>query len=529
MVDDITDNHENLTESKKTTAENMIERERNEAENLVERELVEAENMIKRERIEAENMITSGRVEAENIMNIAFAESESIICNAVRESENIINHIVTENKNLKDNVLIEIKNLKETANIEIKNLKKLVIVSTENIKNIEKTEAHNREKAAQTLSNNLRRTAKIKAANLKQTAKVTAENLRRIIEIESANLKQTAKVTAENLRRTAEIESANLKQTANTISLNLIENAKITFENMKKIANVTSDNLLEHARINSLQTIKSTYNDMEQIKKIKSFHMSKMQNKRYLTVIITTIIIISGVSSFYLNDLMTLVPHTSNSLSTNYLIQNLRGDPVDTWVSWKKPDNGVFNIHIQNSKYVTQERLDAIFDAIMTDKKIELDNSIMHKGPKGTNSTYYVGWHGALNSITSDTKFNIIKTIHFHVDDEAPTGDIMIELTDLSNPDGYAAYTKSIVDEPNHQILKSVITVYYVDKINLEELKTLVRHELGHAFGLAHSTSPEDLMAPIITTDYPYISKCDLDAIIYLYDGGESSKVICEK
>ncbi len=507
MVDDITDNHENLIENKKTTAENMIERERNEAENLVERELVEAENMIEKERIESENMITSGRVEAENIMNIAFAESENIICNAVRESENIINHIVTENKNLKDNALIEIKNLKETANVEIANLKKLVIVSTENIKNIEKTEVHNRKKAAQTLSNNLRRTAKIKAANLKQTAKVTAENL----------------------RRTAEIESTNLKQTANTISLNLIESAKIIFENMKKIANVASDNLMEHARINSLQTIKSTYNNMEQIKKIKSFHMFKIQNKRQLTVIITVIIIISGVGSFYLNDLMTLVPHTSSSLSTNYLIQNLQGEPVDTWVSWKKPDAGVFDIHVLNSKYVTQERLDAIFDAIMSDKKIELDDSIIHKGPKGTNSTYYAGWHGALNSITSDTKFNIIKTIRFHVDDEVPTGDIMIELTNLSNPDGYAAYTQSIVDESNHQILKSTITVYYVDKINLEELKTLMRHELGHAFGLAHSTDPEDLMAPIITTDYPYISECDLDAIIDLYDGGESSKVICEK
>ena len=507
MVDNITDNHENLIENKKTTAENMIERERNEAENLVERELVEAENMIEKERIESENTITSGRVEAENIMNIAFAESENIICNAVRESENIINHIVTENKNLKDNALIEIKNLKETANVEIENLKKLVIVSTENIKNIEKTEVHNRKKAAQTISNNLRRTAKIKAANLKQIAKVTAENL----------------------RITAEIESTNLKQTANTISLNLIVSAKIIFENMKKIANVASDNLMEHARTNSLQTTKSTYNNMEQIKKIKSFHMSKIQNKRQLTVIITAIIIISGVGSFYLNDLMTLVPHTSSSLSTNYLIQNLQGEPVDTWVSWKKPDAGVFNIHVQNSKYVTQERLDAIFDVIMTDKKIELDDSITHKGPKGTNSTYYAGWHGALNSITSDTKFNIIKTIRFHVDDEVPTGDIMIELTNLSNPDGYAAYTQSIVDESNHQILKSAITVYYIDKINLEELKTLVRHELGHAFGLAHSTDPEDLMAPIITTDYPYISECDLDAIIDLYDGGESSKVICEK
>jgi hypothetical protein len=36
-------------------------------------------------------------------------------------------------------------------------------------------------------------------------------------------------------------------------------------------------------------------------------------------------------------------------------------------------------------------------------------------------------------------------------------------------------------------------------------------------------------MYPTITTDYPYISDCDLDAISSLYDGGESSQVICEK
>ncbi|MBI4130956.1 MAG: matrixin family metalloprotease [Nitrosarchaeum sp.] len=96
----------------------------------------------------------------------------------------------------------------------------------------------------------------------------------------------------------------------------------------------------------------------------------------------------------------------------------------------------------------------------------------------------------------------------------------MIILTNLSNSDGYSAYTNSIVDEVNHQILKSTITIYNIDKISLEDLKTLVRHELGHGFGLAHSTATEDLMAPVITTDYPYISECDLDAIHHLYNGG---------
>ncbi|MEX1053959.1 MAG: matrixin family metalloprotease, partial [Nitrosopumilaceae archaeon] len=51
----------------------------------------------------------------------------------------------------------------------------------------------------------------------------------------------------------------------------------------------------------------------------------------------------------------------------------------------------------------------------------------------------------------------------------------------------------------------------------------------GHAFGLAHSSATEDLMHPVIQTEYPYISQCDIDTIKSLYDGNKKSEVICER
>ncbi|MCV0409474.1 matrixin family metalloprotease [Nitrosopumilus sp.] len=109
------------------------------------------------------------------------------------------------------------------------------------------------------------------------------------------------------------------------------------------------------------------------------------------------------------------------------------------------------------------------------------------------------------------------------------TGDVVIQLTNDASADGYTAYTTAIADESNHQMLKAKITVYDIDRLSDVDLSTIVRHEMGHALGLAHSTAPEDLMHPVIGTDYPYISECDLDAIVSLYDGSQNSQVICEK
>jgi len=213
--------------------------------------------------------------------------------------------------------------------------------------------------------------------------------------------------------------------------------------------------------------------------------------------------------------------------NTKYFIQNLRGDTVDTWLHWNLMENEQLVVNIVNSGAASQDKISAVKATILSEETTQIDDSLLHKGPQGHASTYYMGWAGALKQASkSQTEFYIPS--EFVVLESAKgEGHITINLVLHKDADGYTGYTKSITE--NNQILKSTITIYDVNSLSAEQIATIVRHEFGHALGLAHSSAPEDLMAPQITTQYPYISECNVDAIIALYDGQESSQVVCEK
>ncbi len=230
--------------------------------------------------------------------------------------------------------------------------------------------------------------------------------------------------------------------------------------------------------------------------------------------------------TYYENHLVPVVTPIQQNYNSNYILQNLQGDTVNTWVAWNIATGRTINIHVTNTANLPQSMIDAMKDAILSTKTVTIDDSLTGKGPKGQSSTYYVGWEGAVENAYSDPTKRYIPQQFAINGDPNGVGDIEIILTNDVNPDGYSGYTKSIVD--GNEILKSKITIFKANKLDSDRLSSIIRHEFGHAMGLGHSTATEDLMSPMLP-DYPYISGCDVDTLKGLYNGDQNSKVVCQK
>ncbi|MBS3923133.1 MAG: matrixin family metalloprotease [Nitrosarchaeum sp.] len=324
-------------------------------------------------------------------------------------------------------------------------------------------------------------------------------------------------------------------------SLKELEQEKIVLEKLEEL--LTNEKNQDTKTIHELQDTVTKLNQNHKESRQEEMFLDNLVKdeerknvilaKKNLIVIVISAIIVSGGFAAYSTYVVSIVGSqykvdNIGNMQSGYVIQNLRGDTIDTWLSWRLVDGSTLNVNlVDGQKY--PDKAEIVRTVLLSEESIEIDDSLLHKGPKGVTSTYYVGWAGALaDAAKSPTemyiphKFNLIES-------QKGEGDITIRLTTMKSGDGYSGYTKSIADDVQNQILKSEITIFEVDKLSKAQFETILRHELGHALGLAHSTAPEDLMHPTIETNYPYISQCNIDAMISLYDGGKKSEVVCEK
>ncbi|MBI1829697.1 MAG: matrixin family metalloprotease [Thaumarchaeota archaeon] len=264
--------------------------------------------------------------------------------------------------------------------------------------------------------------------------------------------------------------------------------------------------------------------------KIRQNHTMDGSRRKYIPIFIVAFVGLTlfAAYSYHENQVPTnTIPNQLANYNSNYVIQNLQGDTVNTWLAWHLVTGQTLHVDIINEASLSPDMIFAVKNSILSTETVSLDDSLLHKGLSGTSSVYYKGWAGALGAAsTQTTQFYIPEK--FDVSDSPKgVGEIIIKLTRNENPDGLSGYTKSTAD--GHEILKTTITIYSADQLSANQIGSIMRHEFGHAMGLAHSSAPEDLMHATIQTEYPYISGCDIDAVTALYDGKQSSQVVCQK
>jgi len=129
---------------------------------------------------------------------------------------------------------------------------------------------------------------------------------------------------------------------------------------------------------------------------------------------------------------------------------------------------------------------------------------------------FYEGWQGALKESQQYTRYYIPTNLKI-VDSDNVHIKVTITLTASKNDLGYDGYTS--FTQYNKMIESVHIVIYQADTLTNEDLAGIMRHEFGHALGLGHSSSPNDLMSGNIDGRLAFISKDNLNALGALYNG----------
>ncbi len=168
--------------------------------------------------------------------------------------------------------------------------------------------------------------------------------------------------------------------------------------------------------------------------------------------------------------------------------------------SWTSP-NEVIPVVIKSDYYVSEIHLNSVSNAIYSEK-IETKNL----------ENNYFGWNNAIQDHIEKTNQKI-PNLEL-IEDTNSERYILINFTDRLNAihDGHTKlYLKN--DLINH----AVINIYNLKQLDEKQLESLLRHEIGHALGLGHTTNPWDLMYPSIKPKQDLISNFDLRQLFDSY------------
>jgi hypothetical protein len=261
---------------------------------------------------------------------------------------------------------------------------------------------------------------------------------------------------------------------------------------------------------------------MDDYQKLKK----SLRNMQILIIVVIGLVVFGFALDFLaVQKTVSIIEENAQTkpLKTQYLVQNLKGDAMETFYAWEPRDK--IEIYIVDEDNISKEKIDAIKRAIVSTDIYEIDSSLVFKGDEGEFTYYWVGWKGAADHIREVRGIENPLEIIFTDKDNA---DVTITLTNSKDGNGNSGVTNSLVNDAERTILRSDVIIYEADQLSAELLEIIIRHEFGHVAGLAHSTAPEDLMYPVIQTPAPYISECDVQALLHLYTGGKTSQVICE-
>ena len=142
------------------------------------------------------------------------------------------------------------------------------------------------------------------------------------------------------------------------------------------------------------------------------------------------------------------------------------------------------------------------------DKKIQIIKQVI-ESEKKVNQEFF-GWNGALSSISEKINVPVLK-----LTENTKEAKIIIILSSFDGIHGMNGFTTyQLTDE---KISKAVVTIHNFNKLKQEQLELVVRHELGHALGLGHTSNSFDLMFPMLNSEHALISIFDLEMLSEMY------------